>query len=118
MNRGIEILEAGRSQRHVAHAIGVSQSVVSRMWNRFQMTGDVLQGHAGGCKRSTTQAQDRLIVLQARRQRFLNDMTLRNDFQNVTGVRVSTQTVRNRLHDAGLRSRRPTIRIPLTQHHI
>jgi transposase len=54
MNRGIGKLEAGRSQRHVAHFLGVSQSVVSIMWNRFKMTGNVLQGQGGGRKRSTT----------------------------------------------------------------
>jgi hypothetical protein len=79
------------------------------------MTGNVLQGHAGGRELSTTQAQVRFIVLQARRQRFSNATTLCNDFKNATGVRVSTQTVKNRLHDAGLRSHRPAIRIPLTQ---
>jgi transposase len=54
MNRGIGMLEAGRSQRHVAHVLGVSQSVVSRMWNQFQMTGNVLQGHVEGRERLTT----------------------------------------------------------------
>jgi len=29
-------------------------------------------------------------------------MTLRNNFQNATGVCISTHTVRNRLHDAGI----------------
>ena len=38
--------------------------------------------------------------------------------QNATGVRISTQTIRNRLHDTGLRSRRPAIRIPLTRYHV
>jgi hypothetical protein len=70
------------------------------MWNQFQMTGNVLQGHAGGREHSTTQAQDWFIVLQARRQWFSNATTLCNDYQNATGVRVSTQTVRNRLHNA------------------
>jgi transposase len=65
MKRGIGMLDVGRTQRHVAHIRGISQNVVSRMWNRFQMTGHVLQGHAGGRKRSTTQAKDRFIVLQA-----------------------------------------------------
>jgi len=115
MNRGIEMMEAGRSQRHVAHLLGVPQSVVSRMWNRSQTTGNVLQVHAGGRERLTTQAQDRFIAFHARRQRFSNATTLRNDFQNATGVRVSAHTVRSRLHDAGLSSRWPAIRIPLTQ---
>ena len=44
--------------------------------------------------------------------------TLHRDFQNATSVRISTQTIRNRLHDAGLRSRRPAIQVPLTRYHV
>ena len=33
-------------------------------------------------------------------------------------VCISTQTIRNWLHDAGLRSRRPAIRVPLTRYHV
>ena len=35
MNMGIGMLHSGLSQRHVANVLGVSQSVVSRMWNRL-----------------------------------------------------------------------------------
>ena len=72
----------------------------------------------GGRERSTNEVQDRFLVVQARRHRFDNATTLRRDFQNATGVRISTQTIRNRLHDAGLRSRRPAIRVPLTRYHV
>ena len=118
MNRGIGMLHSGLSQRHVANVLGVSQSVVSRMWNRFITTGNVRHLHAGGRERSTKEVQDRFLVVQARRHRFDNATTLRRDFQNATGVRISTQTIRNQLHDAGLRSRRPAIRVPLTRYHV
>ena len=75
-------------------------------------------GGGGGQERSTNEVQDRFLVVQARRHRFDNATTLRRDFQNATGVRISTQTIRNRLHDAGLRSRRPAIRLPLTRYHV
>ena len=112
MNRGIGMLHSGLSQRHVANVLGVSQSVVSRMWNRFITTGNVRHLHAGGRERSTNEVQDRFLVVQARRHRFDNATTLRRDFQN------ATQTIRNRLHDAGLRSRRPAIRVLLTRYHV
>ena len=48
MNRGIGMLHSGLSQRHVTNVLGVSQSVVSRMWNRFITTGNVRHLHAGG----------------------------------------------------------------------
>ena len=112
MNRGIGMLHFGfLSQRHVANVLGVSKSVVSRMWNRFITTGNVRHLHAGGRERSTNEVQDRFLVVQARRHRFENATTLRRDFQNATGMSISTQTIRNRLHDAGLRSRRPAIRV-------
>ena len=118
MNRGIGMLHSGLSQRHVANVLGVSQSVVSRMWNRFITTGNVRHLHARGRERSTNEVQDRFLVVQARHHQFDNATTLRRDFQNTTGVRISTQTIRNRLHDAGLRSRQPAIRVPLTRYHV
>ena len=118
MNRGIGMLHFGLSQRHVANVLGVFQSVVSRKWNRFITTGNVRHLHAGGQERSTNEVQDRFLVVQARRHRFDNATTLRRDFQNAAGVRISTQTIRNRLHDAGLGSRRPAIRVPLTRYHM
>ena len=72
----------------------------------------------GGRECSTNEVQDRFLVVQARRHRFDNATTLRRDFQNATGVRISTETIRNRLHDADLRSRRPAIRVPLTGYHV
>jgi len=112
------MLEAGLSQRQVGRVLGVSHSVVGRIWQRHRMHGDVRHRHVGGRERSTTQVQDRFIAVTARRNRFKNATALRNDFQNATGLRVSTHTIRNRLHNVGLRARRPAIRIPLMHHHI
>ncbi|KAH3726062.1 hypothetical protein DPMN_051917 [Dreissena polymorpha] len=49
MNRGVGMLEEGASQRHMARQLGVSQSVVARMWSCYQMmlspdTGEVVRG--------------------------------------------------------------------------
>ena len=112
--RGIGMLETGLSQRHVANSLGVSQSVISRAWNRYVTFGSVTQRHAGGRRRSTTEREDRLLVIQARRQRFVTATRLRNELAS-SGINISTQTIRNRLHEGGLRSRRACIRIPLTR---
>ena len=47
----------------------------------------------------------------------MNATTLRNEFRNAVDVNISTQTVRNRLRQSGIRSRRACIRIPLTRLH-
>ena len=93
-------------------------SVVFRMWNRYQTNGNTQHRHGDGCAKATSDIQDRLIGLLARRNRFRNATSLRNVFQNATNVRVSTQTIRNRFHSSGLMARRPAIRMTLTPYHI
>ena len=56
-------------------------------------------------------------MVQARRHPFVNATTLRNEFRNAVGINISMQTVRNRVRQSGLRSRRACIRIPLPQLH-
>ncbi|GFX76644.1 hypothetical protein TNCV_3163621 [Trichonephila clavipes] len=46
-------LEGGQTQIEVAQAIGVSQSVISRIWNRFLETGSADRRPGQGCRRST-----------------------------------------------------------------
>ena len=58
------------------------------------------------------------LLIQSRRQRFPNTTSLNNEFRNGTGVRISTQTVRNRLHEFGSNTRRPAIPLPLTRQHV
>lgn len=111
----IQMLEDGFSQRDVAAAYGISQSVVSRLWNRFQITGRYVRRPGQGRVRCTTARQDRYIRQMALRHRQETARGLQMDFQQATGVRISDQTVRNRLHDDNLHSRRPvrgTILLP------
>ena len=117
MARAMGMLECGYSQRRVANVFGVSQSVISRAWNRFQTYGSATQRHSGGRQRATTPREDRFLMVQARRHPFVNATTLQNEFRNAVGVNISTQMHRNRLRQSGLRSRRACICIPLTRLH-
>ena len=58
------------------------------------------------------------LFIQSRRQRLKNAPSLNNEFRNGTGVRISTQTVRNRLREFGQNARSPAIRVPLTRQHV
>ncbi|GFS80526.1 transposable element Tcb2 transposase [Trichonephila clavipes] len=100
--RVIGRLESGQTQRSVADAVGVARSVVARLWNRFQETGNVRRRPGAGRPRTTTSTDDRYIQLTARRNRTENATQLQIQLLLATGRRVSSQTVRNRLHDGGL----------------
>ncbi|GFU20049.1 hypothetical protein TNCV_1191931 [Trichonephila clavipes] len=62
-------LEEGRSVTSVAAEFGIAHSIVSRLWRQFQTTGTAIRGFSSGRPRGTTPADDRYIVLQARRDR-------------------------------------------------
>ncbi|GFV24937.1 transposable element Tcb1 transposase [Trichonephila clavipes] len=62
-------LEEGSSVTSVAAEFGIAHSIVSRLWRQFQTTGTAIRGFSSGRPRGTTPADDRYIVLQARRNR-------------------------------------------------
>ncbi|GFU73398.1 transposable element Tcb1 transposase [Trichonephila clavipes] len=62
-------LEEGRSVTSVPAEFGIAHSIVSRLWRQFQTTGTAIRGFSSGRPRGTTTADDRYIVLQARRNR-------------------------------------------------
>ncbi|GFW22603.1 transposable element Tc1 transposase [Trichonephila clavipes] len=100
-------LEGGQTQAKVARAIGVSQSVISRIWNRFLETESAGR-RPGQCRRRvTTPNEDRYLVLTARIHRNMNATLLQQHLRSATGTTVPTQTVRNRLHGVGLYALRP-----------
>ncbi|GFW58392.1 succinate--hydroxymethylglutarate CoA-transferase [Trichonephila clavipes] len=91
--RVIGRLESGQTQRRVANAVGVARSVVERLWNRFQETGNIRCRPEAGRPRATTSTDDRYIQLTARRNRTENATQLQRQLLLATGRRVSSQTV-------------------------
>jgi hypothetical protein len=70
MAQGVGMLQAGSSQRQVARALNVNQSVISRMLIRYQTTGTVSRRHSSDRTCVTTQREDRFLVVQAHRHPF------------------------------------------------
>ncbi|GFV35250.1 HTH_Tnp_Tc3_2 domain-containing protein [Trichonephila clavipes] len=88
--RVIGKLESGQTQHSVADAVGVTRSVVARLWNRFQETGNVRRRRGAGRPRATTSTDDRYIQLTARRNRTENATQLQRQLLLATGRRVSS----------------------------
>ncbi|GFV59143.1 hypothetical protein TNCV_2338841 [Trichonephila clavipes] len=107
-------LEEGRS---VAEEFGIAHSVVSRLWRQFQTTGTAIRGFSSGRPRGTTPADDRYIVLQARRNRRQTAGEIARHTTQATGRPISRFTVARRLHGGGLFARRPVRCVPLTPAH-
>ncbi|GFX45220.1 transposable element Tcb2 transposase [Trichonephila clavipes] len=62
-------IKEGRIITDVAREFDIAHSVVSRLWKSFKTTGMYSIWHGGGHVRSTMPAEDRYIVLSAKRNR-------------------------------------------------
>ncbi|GFY15370.1 HTH_Tnp_Tc3_2 domain-containing protein [Trichonephila clavipes] len=100
-------LKEGRSVTSVAAEFGIAHSIVSRLWRQFQTTGTAIRGFSSGRPRGTTPADDRYIVLQARRNRRQTAGEIARHTTQATGRPISRFTVARRLHGGGLFERRP-----------
>ncbi|GFX51392.1 transposable element Tcb2 transposase [Trichonephila clavipes] len=110
-------LEEGSSVTSVAAEFGIAHSIVSRLWIQFQTIGTAIRGFSSGRPRGTTPADDRYIVLQARRNRRQTAGEIARHTTQATGRPISRFTVERRLHGGGLFARRPVRCVPLKPAH-
>ncbi|GFV90618.1 transposable element Tcb2 transposase [Trichonephila clavipes] len=110
-------LVEGRSVTSVAAEFGIAHSIVSRLWRQFQTTGTAIQGFSSGRPRGTTPADDRYIVLQARRNRWQTAGEIARHTTQTNARPISRFTVARRLHGGGMSARRPVRCVPLTPVH-
>ncbi|GFV15064.1 transposable element Tcb1 transposase [Trichonephila clavipes] len=80
-------------------------------------SGKAIRGFSSGRPRGTTSADDRYIVLQARRNRRQIAGEIARHTTQATGRPISRFTVARRLHGCGLFARRPVRCVPLTPAH-
>ena len=116
-SRALGMLQAGLSTRNVAATFGVAQSTISRLLQRFNATNTVSDRPRSGRPRSTTRRQDIFVRTSCLRNRRMSARGLQCELRRATGVNISDQTIRNRLRDVNIRSRRQAVRIPLTPRH-
>ncbi|GFU81116.1 transposable element Tcb1 transposase [Trichonephila clavipes] len=103
----------------VSEELGIAQSVVSRLWQRFQDDGNVSRCYSKGRPRVTTPNEDRYIYLAvtAKRNRRSTVSDLSRKLSSATGTTVSRETMYRRLGNIGLYARRPVRCVPLTATH-
>ncbi|GFW89015.1 transposable element Tc1 transposase [Trichonephila clavipes] len=110
-------IKEGRKITDVAREFDIAHSVVSRLWKSFKTNGMCSRRHGGGRVRSTTPAEDRYIVLSAKRNRRTTAEQVANQFLAASGKQISRKTVARRLRGGGLYARRPVVCVPLTRQH-
>ncbi|GFU70485.1 transposable element Tcb1 transposase [Trichonephila clavipes] len=88
-----------RSLVEVSEKLGIAQSIISRLWQRFQVDDNVNRCQSTGRPRVTTPNEDRYIYLAvtAKRNRWITASDLSRQLSSATGTIASRQTVYRRL---------------------
>ncbi|GFS55076.1 transposable element Tcb1 transposase [Trichonephila clavipes] len=87
----------GRTQLEVSEELGIAQSVISRLWQRFQDDGNVSRCYSTGRPRVTTPNEDRCLAVTAKRNRRSTATDLSRQLSSATCTTVSRQTVYRRV---------------------
>lgn len=113
----VALLQDGRNKSYVSRILHIPRSTVQDVWNRFLETGNYTRRPGSGRKKATNLADSRFILLKSLRDRRATASVLQHDLQRVRGKIVSAVTIRRRLKEAGLNSRRPAVAPQLLPHH-
>ena len=112
--RAVGIFQAGMTQTEIANHFNCSRMTIYRLLVRVRATGTTSDRRRSGRPRETTLRQDRHITLIHLRNRFVTVVDTARRSPRIRNNRISDQTVRNRLRQSGLRSRRPLKGMELT----
>ncbi|GFT37930.1 transposable element Tcb1 transposase [Trichonephila clavipes] len=101
----------------IREELRITQSVIFRLWQRFQDDDNVSRCCSTGHSRVTTLNEDRYLAVTAKRNRRSTASDLSRQLSSATGTTVSRQTVYRRLGHIGVYVRRPVRCVPLTATH-
>ncbi|GFX53586.1 transposable element Tcb1 transposase [Trichonephila clavipes] len=115
--RIIGLREAGWSNRRIGRHLGRSDMVVTRCWQQWITEGRVYRRGGSGRPRNTNDREDRAIRRVATSAPTTSLASIQRHLPPSRHPVPSRETIRRRLTEVGLRSRRPLRRLPLTPHH-
>lgn len=113
----VALLEKGHSQREVARVLNISQSAISRVYRRFQETGNFHRRRESGRRKFTSERDDRFTVSTSLRNQSLTGVQVQQELRETRRVAVSKRTVRRRLKEANLTPKRTASGPKLTPAH-
>ncbi|GFR65509.1 transposable element Tc1 transposase [Elysia marginata] len=113
--RALGLFQAGLPISEVSLRMNLKKTTIFRVRQRLHETDTVSDRLRCGRPTCTTKRQDRNLVRNHMKNRFLSASALLPHTRERNNQRISANTVRRRLSTSGLRARRPYIGPILTQ---
>ncbi|KAH6922691.1 hypothetical protein HPB50_018006 [Hyalomma asiaticum] len=112
--RAIAVMGRTMSQRAICAAAGRPMRIVNRVLQAYYNEGRISDAPRGSRQRVTSEDEDRLIVTAAVAEPYLSAREIRDEVGLGT---ISVQTVKRRLHEAGISSKISVQKIMLDERH-
>ncbi|KAL7634885.1 UNVERIFIED_CONTAM: hypothetical protein RMT77_015262 [Armadillidium vulgare] len=109
----VALFEAGMKKTHICRELGVTLKTVQKWIKRNEEEGDLRDRSRSGGPRCTTSNEDSKIIENAGRDPFTNAREIQRQLQ----MNCSDETIRRRLHEAGIHHRVSAVKHKLTDEH-
>ncbi|GFU12060.1 transposable element Tcb1 transposase [Trichonephila clavipes] len=101
----------------IGSRVGRNQTTIMRICDSWMQEGTMDRRGRSHPPQCTTSREDRQIVRMAVTARSVTSRTVAQHIESVTHHSVSARTIRRRLQQSVLSTRRPLLGLPLTQNH-
>lgn len=91
---------SGYSMRAIGEHLGRDHSTISKFLKKVENSGSISRLSGSGRPRATTEREDRLILKMQKKDWSISSPNIKSELD----LQVSEKTIRNRLHEKGLRS--------------
>ena len=115
--RMVGLREAGLSYSDIAARTGHAAKTVMRVWNQLREESRTQRRAVTGPRNVTTARDDRRLVRMVVTDGAASTTLLSRRWSTAAGLELSASTVRRRLLSAGLVTRMPSRRRPLSRNH-
>ncbi|GFT31431.1 transposable element Tcb1 transposase [Trichonephila clavipes] len=109
--------DCGLSLREIGSRVGRNQTTVMHICDRWMQEGTPDRRGRSHPPQCTTSRENKQIERMAVTDHLVTSQTVAQHIESATHHSVSARTIRRRLQQSGLSTRRPLLGLPLTQNH-
>ena len=104
-NLAVDLVNQGKTYRQVQQETGIPHNTVSDIMKKYNLIGTTATKEGQGHKKKTSKSFDRNLIIQVKKNRFISARKLAEQAEENYGIKLSHQTIRNRIRDQGFQGR-------------
>ncbi|XP_065654523.1 uncharacterized protein LOC136081155 [Hydra vulgaris] len=104
-NLAVDQVNQGKTYRQVKQETGIPHNTVCDIMKKYNLIGTTATKERQGRKKMTSKSFDRNLIIQVKKNRFISARKLAEQAEENYRIKLSHQTIRNRIRDQGFQGR-------------